>query len=99
MVTHTEARTFEIAKFKNVLENPETLLRSLEFVKIIKRDAIADSNLVLNWSISNRVLQICSNECRIRARWITDKNDDVYKSNLKETIHEILKAQKSLNHN
>ena len=48
MVTHTEARTFEIAKFKNVLENPETLLRSLEFVKIIKRDAIADSNLVLN---------------------------------------------------
>ena len=34
MVTHTEARTFEISKFKNVLEDPETLLRSLEFVKI-----------------------------------------------------------------
>ena len=34
MVTHTEARFFEISKFKNVLENPETLLRSLELVKI-----------------------------------------------------------------
>ena len=34
MVMHTEARTFEISEFKNVLENPETLLRLLEFVKI-----------------------------------------------------------------
>ena len=33
-VTQAEARTFEIPKIKNVLENPETLLRSLEFVKI-----------------------------------------------------------------
>ena len=31
---HTEVRTFEISKFKNVLEKPETLLRSLEFVTI-----------------------------------------------------------------
>ena len=34
MVTHTEAQTFEILKFKNVLENSETLLRSQESVKI-----------------------------------------------------------------
>ena len=34
MVTQTEARTFEISKFKNVLENPETLLRSLDIAKI-----------------------------------------------------------------
>ena len=34
MVTHTEAQTFEISKFKDLIEKPETLLRSLEFVKI-----------------------------------------------------------------
>ena len=35
MVTHTEARTFEISKFKNVLDNPEAILNlSLEFVKV-----------------------------------------------------------------
>ena len=75
MVTHTEARTFEISKLINVLKNPETFLRSLEIVAV--------SNL---------------------ARWIIDKNDHVYKTKMKETIHmlilqhQILKAQKSLNH-
>ena len=34
MVTHTEIRTFKISKFKNLLQNPETILRSLDFVKI-----------------------------------------------------------------
>ena len=40
----------------------------------------------------------------IKARWIIDKNDNVYKTKIKETIHmlilkhQILKAQKSLNH-
>ena len=34
MVTHREAPTFEISKLKNILENPETLLRSLAFVEI-----------------------------------------------------------------
>ena len=34
MVTQTEARTFEISKFKNFLENSETLLRSQDFFKI-----------------------------------------------------------------
>ena len=34
MVTHTEAQILEISKFKNVLENPETLLRSLDIAKI-----------------------------------------------------------------
>ena len=115
MVTHTEVRTFEISKSKNILENPETLLRSLEFVKIssttpsqfqtwfqIKvaqlRSAIPDVTQ------RNRVLQICSNECRIRARQIIDKNDNVYKTKMKETIHmlilqhQILKAQKGLTH-
>ena len=47
MVTHTEARTFEISKFKNIFENPETLLRLLEFVKL-EQDAITVSNLALN---------------------------------------------------
>ena len=34
MVRHTEAQTFEISKFKDLIENSEILLRSLEFVKI-----------------------------------------------------------------
>ena len=34
MVMHTEDQTFETSKFKNAFENPETLLRTLEFVKI-----------------------------------------------------------------
>ena len=34
MATHAEAQTFEISKFKDLLQNPETMLRSLEFVKI-----------------------------------------------------------------
>ena len=34
MVRHTETRTFETSKFKNLLENPETLLKSQDFVKI-----------------------------------------------------------------
>ena len=51
----------------------------------------------------NRVLQICSNECRIRARCIINKNDNVYKNKMKENNmlilqRQILKAQKSLNH-
>ena len=52
----------------------------------------------------HRVLQICSNECWIRARWIIDKNNNVYKTKMTETIHmlilqhQILKAQKSFNH-
>ena len=79
MVRHTETRTFETSKFKNLLENPETLLKSQDFVKISSttpsqfqtwfeievsqlRSATPDVTL------QNRVLQICSNECRIRAR-------------------------------
>ena len=40
----------------------------------------------------------------IRARWIIDKKDNVYKTKMKETMHtlilqhQILRAQKSLNH-
>ena len=32
MVTHIEARSFEISKFKNLLQKPSNLMRSLEFV-------------------------------------------------------------------
>ena len=32
MVTHIEARSFEISKLKNLLEKPSNLLRPLEFV-------------------------------------------------------------------
>ena len=34
MVTHTEARTLKFQNLKTSLKNPETLLGSLEFVKI-----------------------------------------------------------------
>ena len=47
MVTHTEARTFEISKHKNLLEkpwNPPEVTRS----EIIEHGAITVSNLVRN---------------------------------------------------
>ena len=48
MVTHTEAQTFEISKFKNLLEkpwNPPAVIRICENLEL---DAIAVSNLVQN---------------------------------------------------
>ena len=46
----------------------------------------------------NRVLKICSNECRIRARWIIDKNNNVYKTKRKETIHMLFFLKSSKTH-
>ena len=49
------------------------------------------------------VLQICSNECWIRARWINDKNNNFYKTKSKETIYMLfltisnLKSTKHMN--
>ena len=50
MVTYTKARSFEISKLKNLLENPETLLRSTDFVihQNLQHDAITVSNLFQN---------------------------------------------------
>ena len=50
MMTHTEAKRFEISKYKNVFEKPanlQTLMRSLEFAihKNLEHDAIVVSNL------------------------------------------------------
>ena len=80
------------------MKNSETLLRSLEFVIHLEHDVITVSNLVENWSTSTQisyscrdvaigVVQICSNECWVRVIWINDKNNNVYKTKRKETIH------------
>ena len=91
MVTHTK---LEILKFQNfkTFKNPETLPRSLKFAihQNLEHDAIAVSNLVQNWSISTQISycrDISSNECWIRAKWINDKNNNVYKTKRKEIIH------------
>ena len=105
MVTHTKARSFKISKLKT-LKNPETLLRSLKFVihQNLEYNVITVSNLVwievsqprlANSVVTQRtgVLQICSNECWTRARWINDKNMEFIKLKF-----QIVKAQKRTNH-
>ena len=63
MVTHTKARSFEISKVKNFLENPETFLISLEFGihHNLQHDAITVLNMVRNWSISTQISYSCPN--------------------------------------
>ena len=63
MATHTKARSFETSKLKNLLENPETLLRSLDFVihQNLQDNAITVSNLVRNLSISTQINCSCQN--------------------------------------
>ena len=96
-VAHTKARVFEISKLKNLfLENPETIVRPLEVLihPNLQHDTITVSNLVQKISYSCRdvancgtILLIFSNECWIKAGWMNDKNDNVYKTKRKETIH------------
>ena len=88
-------------KFQNLkisLKNSETFLGSLKFVKIPSTTPshfqawfeIEVFQLILatpDVTQQNGVLQICSKECRIRARWFIDKNNSVYKTERKETIH------------
>ena len=88
-------------KFQNLktsLKNSETFLSSLKFVKIPSTTPshfqawfeIEVFQLILatpDVTQQNGVLQICSKECRIRARWFIDKNNSVYKTERKETIH------------
>ena len=50
IVKHKQARSFKISKLKNLLEKPETPLRSLEFVihQNLQHHAITVSNLIRN---------------------------------------------------
>ena len=96
-MAHTKARVFEISKLKNLfLENPETIVRPLEVLihPNLQHDTITVSNLVQKISYSCRdvancgtILLIFSNECWIKAGWMNDKNDNVYKTKRKEIIH------------
>ena len=96
MERNTEAWTFEILKLKNLLKKSWNPPESAKICENLEYDAITVSNLVQKWSISTQiiyyclnlaklVLHICSNKCRIRARCILDKNNNVYKTKRKET--------------
>ena len=64
MVKHKKA--LEVLKFQNLktsLKNPETLLRSPQFVihQNLQHHAITVSNLIRNWSISTQISCPCQN--------------------------------------
>ena len=117
MVKHKKARSFKISKLKNLLEkpsNPSEVTRICDLSKSpAPRQHIFKLHSKLKYLNSSAapvktyqigVIQICSNKCWIKARWINDKNNNVYKTKRKETIHmlfftnQILKAQKHIKH-
>ena len=55
MVTHTEARTFKISKFENLLEKPWNPPGITRICENLEHDAITVSDLVRNWSISTQI--------------------------------------------
>ena len=109
MMKHKKPWSFKVSKLKNLLEKPWNLLRLLEFVispAPLHHSFKLDSKLVYLRSPAPvkteqiGVLQICTNKCWIKARWISDENNNVYKMKRKETLHmlfftnQILKPQK-----
>ena len=55
MVTHIEARTFEISKFENLLEKPWNPPEVTRICENLEHDAITVSTLVQNRSISAQI--------------------------------------------
>ena len=98
MVTHSETRTFDISKFKNLLEKPRNLSEVTRVCENHQYDAITVSNLVWYWSISTQI----SNSWSKLAKWVTLN----LFQRMFQTIeyiwlflqHQISKAQKWINH-
>ena len=93
MVKHTKAQSFKISKLKKLLEkpwNPPEVTRicnsskSKTWFKIKVSQLKSSAPVKTQWIV---VLQICSNECWIKARWINDKCNNIFKTKIKETIH------------
>ena len=110
MVTHTEARSLEILKLKNLFEKSSNPPQVNQFVihQNLEHDALTVSKLARSWMISTQisysfvtkqigVLQICSNKFWIRATCINDKNNNVYKMKGKETIHMLFFTTPNIN--
>ena len=88
------------------MKNPETLLRSLEFVihQNYGHDAsfkLASISTLIRYScrdIANwgTILLIVSSECWIKSKWMNYKNNNVNKTEVKETIHILFFTIKNL---
>ena len=118
MVKHKKAESFKISKLKNLLEKPwnhfeitrisdpskSPAPRHHSFKLDLKLKYLNSDQLPLSIGSKLGVLQVCSNKCWIKARWIKDKNNNFYKNIRKETLHilfltnQILKVQKHINH-
>ena len=112
MMKHKKPWSFKVSKLKNLLGkpwNPSEVTRICDPSKPpapLHHSFKLDSKLKYLRSTAPvktqqiGVLQICTNKCWIKARWISDENNNVYKMKRKQTLHmlfftnQILKAQK-----